>query len=286
MTRRIELVAGEARATVLPDLGGALASLSVAGLPVLRPSSGEVEPFAAASIVLAPYSNRVSRPFVFRGATHTLPRNLPSEAFPLHGDAFLRRWTVVACEPARIGLALPDGGSGPLLYSARLRYSLSPGALSAELTLTSRAAAPLPFGLGFHPWFPRDEATRFQFEARAIWPEDARHLPAADRPTPIPLDLDFATARPLPSAWINNGFAGWDGTLRVEQGKAAVSVALRASANLNTLLIYSPSATAGFVCAEPVSHPVDAFNLPGQPGLVVLDPQETLRARMDIEWPA
>ena len=47
----------------------------------------------------------------------------------------------------------------------------------------------------------------------------------------------------------------------------------------------SPAADADFVCFEPVTHPVDAFNLPGEPrdhGLKVLEPGESLGVSMRI----
>ena len=55
---------------------------------------------------------------------------------------------------------------------------------------------------------------------------------------------------------------------------------------LHTLILFSPDGAADFFCAEPVSHPVDAHNLPGQPGLAVLEPGQTMTVRMRLEWAA
>lgn len=281
----LELTAGNARLQVLPAQGAALAGLWVRARPVLRPMTGE-GPFAASSIVLAPFSNRVSRAFDWNGATITLPRNLASEAFPIHGDAFQRPWTVTTASPSDAVLDLPDGAIGPLLYTAQQVMTLSPDRLDLTLTLTSRADRALPFGLGFHPWFPRGRETQIQFSAGAVWLEDARHLPATKAPTRIPEGWNFAQARPLPGDWINSGFADWSGDLQVHQGPEAVSATLRACPRLRTLILYSPHAQADFFCAEPVSHPVDAFNLPRHPGLQVLQPGETLSGSMRLEWTA
>lgn len=281
----LELTAGAARLQVLPTQGAALAGLWLGERPVLRPMSGE-GPFAVANIILAPFSNRVSRGFEWHGTTINLPRNLAAEAFPIHGDAFQRPWVVTTASQSQAVLVLPDGAFGPLLYSARQVIALSPDRLDLTLNLTSRAEMPLPFGLGFHPWFPRGGDTRLQFTARAVWQEDAHHLPATQAPTPIPARWDFARARPLPDGWINNGFADWSGDLHIHQGPEAVSVTLRASPSLRTLILYSPDAQADFFCVEPVSHPVDAFNLPGRPGLQVLNPRETLSASLRLEWTA
>ena len=50
---------------------------------------------------------------------------------------------------------------------------------------------------------------------------------------------------------------------------------------LSTYIVYSPSDKADFFCFEPVTHPVDAHNLPGGPeanGLSILAPQEAVSA--------
>lgn len=288
MVARIALHAGTARAEVLPDMGAALAGLWAGDLPVLRPWRGRAGdgPFSVASIVLAPFSNRVSRPFTWRGRTHALPRNLDTEAFAIHGDAFARAWRVTRREAGRIDLALDDGAVGPFRYRAALSHALGPTGLVSELTLTNRSDEPMPYGAGFHPWFPRDRDTRIAFAATGLWPEDDRHLPASQRPVGLSADQDFSTRRALPAGWINNGFAGWDRHLRIEQGADAASVTLTAGALLDTLILFSPGADADFFCAEPVSHPVDALNLPGHPGLVVLAPGDSMTVSMRLAWGA
>jgi aldose 1-epimerase len=54
---------------------------------------------------------------------------------------------------------------------------------------------------------------------------------------------------------------------------------IEASEVLDQYVVFSPAADADFFCFEPVSHPVDAFNLPARPdayGLKVLSSGETL----------
>ena len=282
----IELCAGNARATIAPECGASVNGLWVGEKPVLRPrdKAAAYHLFSVASIVLAPFSNRISRPFPWRDAYVALDRDLASEAFPIHGDAFQRRWDVVESGENDVVLNLADGAFGPLRYEATLTFALSSGSFRSELSLLSRSDGPMPFGLGFHPWFPRDADTRLAFAASSVWEEDKRHLPATETPAAIPEAWDFSGGRPLPGAWINNGFHGWNRTLKVEQGRAGVSVKMKASSLLSTLIVFSPEATADFFCAEPVSHPVDAHNLPGMPGLATLAPDSDLSAAMELEW--
>jgi aldose 1-epimerase len=239
-------------------------------------------PFALAMNLLAPFSNRISSEFSFSGTTHQLAPNLAGETFPIHGDAFQREWLVSAQDAASTTLTLGNGDFAPFRYDAQVTYRLTPTALQVRLRLTSRAAMTLPFGLGFHPWFPRDSDTKLLFHATGYWPEDSRHLPSATAPVSVPANLNFSDLAALPVDWINAGFAGWPGFARIAQGPEAVSVAVQS--DLSTAILYSPSSAADFFCFEPASHPVDAHNLPGMPGLTLLASGETLTAEMTLDW--
>lgn len=285
----MELRAGEARAVLAPARGGGLAALTVGGRPVLSAGEGRPEgPFALGLNLLLPFSNRVSRPFSFEGRTHALPANLPGEALPIHGDAFQRVWTIAeagaeaGADQAR--LRLEEGAIGPYRYEAEARWRLAPGALDLHLSLVSRAEGALPWGIGFHPWFPRDGGTRLRFHATGWWPEGEGHLPATPAPVALPGGMGWERPAPPPEGWINAGFAGWDGEAEVIQGAGAALSCRLSAPGLSTLLLYSPGAGAPFLCLEPVSHPVDALNLPGRPGLVRLGPGGRLSAAMRLAW--
>ena len=277
----IPLAAGRAKAVIDPDLGAGVMALEVAGLPIL--SAGQGRPhgaFAQGLNLLAPFSNRISRPFAFGGQSYPVPANLPQEPFAIHGDAFQKPWTVAAQSAADATLTL-RGQIGPFRYNARVTYALDADALSVRLDLTNRAEITLPYGGGFHPWFPRYDATLLEFRATGHWPEDARHLPATSDPVEIPPEWRFERAAPLPSGWINCGFSGWDGRAQITQPGLKITVE---APSLSTVILYSPGAAASFFCFEPVSHPVDAHNLPGQPGLVPLAPGASLSLALRLSW--
>lgn len=281
----ITLTASKAEARILPQIGGGLASLTVGDLPVLRPWSGRVKdgPFALACNLLVPFSNRISGGFTCQGQRHDIAPNLPGEAFPIHGDGFQRVWQVVDFGPSHAELSLPNGGIGPFRYAAQVSYDLMPEALETKLSVTNHGSLALPFGLGLHPWFPRDAATRLQFTASGQWPETPDHLPATREPEPLDHGGPWQARAPLPKGWINMGFSGWNGSARIDQGTLAASLNLTSS-GMGTALLYSPSGTSDFFCFEPVSHPVDAHNLPGQPGLTALAQGESLTVSMTLTW--
>jgi aldose 1-epimerase len=142
-------------------------------------------------------------------------------------------------------------------------------------------SAPLPFGLGFHPWIVRGAGTRLKARAERVVMEADDHLPAGEAPVASRPEWDFATPRELPRAWVNNAFLGWDGHARVLWPERRLALDVAADPPLSTYILYSPSGGAEFFCLEPVTHPVDAHNLPGGPeahGLTVLAPQQALSA--------
>ncbi len=282
----ITLDAGTAKADIAPAMGAGIASLCSGDLPVLRPWSGDgaAGPFALGCNLLLPFSNRISRGgFRFEGENHRVAPNLPGEAHAIHGDGFQREWQQVDGSQNSARLVLNDGEIGPFHYSATVAYELTAETLETRLSVTNRGALTLPFGLGLHPWFPRNAATRLQFMATGVWPETPDHLTATEQAVPVGNGGDWSDLGPLPECWINTGFFGWDGRAQIVQGEAAASVRL-AAWDLGTALVYSPSATADLFCFGPVSHPVDAHNLPGQPGLIRLASGETLTAGMILNW--
>ena len=275
---------GRARVGIDPALGAGLASYDFDGRPVLRPRDREApEPVLGLAMnLLAPWSNRVSGGgFAWEGEFHALEPNLAGEPCPIHGDAWQSAWTPREVGPARAVLTLASDGPGPFAYEAQVSHALDGGALTTRLTVTSRAGRTLPFGLGFHPWLPRGEGTRLQAAASRVQLQDERYLPTDTVSLGEHPEWDFRASRPLPRAWVNNAFEGWDGRALIEQPELGLDVEIRAP-GLDVFVLYAPSPEAEFFCFEPVSHAVDEHNAARSPRLRPLAPGETTAAEMTI----
>ncbi|WP_292237581.1 aldose 1-epimerase [Mesorhizobium sp.] len=280
------------RVGIVPELGGGIAFMEALlpgrrDVPVLRrwTHSKSDGPFALACNVLVPFSNRISGGgFTFRGAFHAIAPNLAGEGFPIHGDGFQRAWAIEMTSGEAASLTLGNGQIGPFRYGARQLFHLEDGALHVEVVVTNETSGPLPFGAGFHPWFPRFAGTTLRFRASDVWLEDTRHLPTELVDVAARPQWDFSAARPLPKAWINNAFTGWLGAATISQPGLHIAIDIEASPNLDVAVVYSPGPDADFFCFEPVSHAVDAYNLPGRPGLTVLERGQSLHAAMTLRW--
>jgi galactose mutarotase-like enzyme len=197
----VPLASGPLAAEVLPGLGGSLGNLAWRGEPVLRGWDGRTrDPNAAALYPLVPWSNRISGGgFRHGGRFHALAANRGGEPFPIHGHGWLAPWTVVERVPGAVRLAHEHGVDGAFRYRATLDYALGGDGLAVTLAVTHEGGAPLPYGLGLHPWLPRDRGGPVLLEApaSAVWLEGPGHLPAA-RLAPPPEEWDFGAARAAP----------------------------------------------------------------------------------------
>jgi aldose 1-epimerase len=286
MHETVEIAAGDLAAAIVPSLGGGVARFDLkrdgSSVPLLRPwpDSGTDDPNQLGCYVLVPWSNRVSGGgFKFGGRFHPLLANLAGEAFPIHGNGWTSRWTLTGKSGAHAALELASEGPGPYRYRATLEYLLDPDGMVMRATIANQGDIALPFGAGFHPWFPRTPATRLCAPAASVWLEDSDHLPSGTQPVSLREHWDFSLPQALPQEWINNGFTGWNGRARIEWRDRALALEIEASPPLTTYILFSPGKSADFFCFEPVSHVVDAHNLPGGPtanGLVILGPGKEL----------
>ena len=279
---------GISEVVIRPDIGAAISSYSLIEgghrEPLFRNAPRHaLSPFDLACNLLVPWSNRISRGgFSFRGRFHPLEPNLSGEAFPIHGNGFSSPWRTVEQTSASARLRLSSDGPGPFRYEAVVSYALEGGALTIDLSVTSRAREPLPYGVGLHPWLPRTAATTLLAPAEDIWLEDERHLPTNCVSVVSRPEWNFGTPHALPPRWINNGFTGWNGSATIFWPERGLALKIEASPPISRYVLYSPGAAADFFCFEPVSHAVDAHNLGGGPekaGLVVLSPGGTLPMR-------
>jgi aldose 1-epimerase len=289
----LRLESGQLSIEIVPATGGGVARFDFASRGGVKelfracPEGSRRDPNALGLYVLAPWSNRISAGgFWFDGVFHPLAPNVVGEPFPIHGDAWQSPWSVDSRDNRCARLNREAHGPGPFRYQAQLDYQLFSNRLSVRLTITNRARETLPYGAGFHPWLPQTPGTRLTAPARSVWLEDERHLPTEEVLASSRAEWDFAKPRPLPRGWINNGFSGWNGRATILWEDRDLALDIVASPPIHRYILYSPSSDASFFCFEPVTHGVDAHNLPPRPeahGLMALASGATLVAECQFK---
>jgi aldose 1-epimerase len=283
------------RLGLVPSLGGSVAAWQLQRpqglLDLWRPWDGHTpDLYRLASFAMVPWSNRISGGgFTHDGKFHAMRPNRAGEPYPIHGDGWLQPWKLTQPDADTMVMTLQshhfDGN--PYDYEAVQTFRLVQGGLDQQLQVRHLGREPLPYGLGLHPWFPRTPATRITAPVQGVWL-------CGDDPLPIAHTQDF------PAGWnlgdgvqahgtlIDNGYTGWGGEAVItwpEHGMQ-LSVAMpdfecEGGAAQHYCLIYRPPQGPAF-CFEPITQPIDAFHLPGRPGLRVLGEGEG--CGLNVRW--
>lgn len=145
----------------------------------------------------------------------------------------------------------------------------------------------LPFGLGWHPYFPLSPGTRIQAHANGYWLEKEHWLTGAHQES-LPQELDFNQPAPLPEHWVNNGFSGWDGAAAIQQPDLGYQLLMTTEppAPCYFVFVSDPAFDKGyafdFFCFEPMSHAPDDHHRPDFGQLTLLACGESMRQKMTL----
>lgn len=271
----IRLAGGAAQVDIAPEVGGALAGFRFANTDVLRPTptdaidAGEVRRFACYALV--PFSNRIRDGLLVfpDGRQHRLSRNFGDHPHTIHGVGWQRSWTVLRQDATEATLSLDhravdaDALAWPFPFRATQAFALRVAGrvamLSMSLAIENTGPIAFPFGLGWHPFFPRVAGARLAFDADGVWQSDATQIPTAWEPLGGDLEqrFRFGAARVLDEVVLDHVYTGWRG--RASLALDAVIVEVLADRALDHLVVYVPS-QRDFLAVEPVTHMTDAFN--------------------------
>jgi aldose 1-epimerase len=283
---------GAQRLGLLPTLGGSVAAWQLerdAGpLDLWRPWDGGTDLYRTASFPMVPWSNRISGGgFTAAGAFHPVRPNRAGEPYPIHGDGWLQAWQLAqqADDAATMTLESRRFDGNPYEYRATQRFRLVDGGLEQTLEVQHLGPAPLPYGLGVHPWFLRTARTRIVAPVQGVWLGGDDPLPTAHTER-IPEDWDLARGAPAFGSFVDNAYTGWGGLARIEWPEHGLQLRLTmpdfdedGGAATHYCLMYRPLEGPAF-CFEPITQPIDAFHLEGRPGLRMLAQGQSMRMRM------
>jgi aldose 1-epimerase len=282
MTATLSLHHAKLRCDLAPALGGSIAGLWLDDIPVLRSTPGPAlrQARLAGSYPLVPFSNRIGQAtFSWAGQRHSLLPNNPPEPHAIHGVGWQHLWTVLQADAQRAQLAYKHEADGgwPFAFAAEQEIELANQSLVLRMRLTNQSDAPMPAGLGWHPFFVKRPGSQLRFAASGRWEMNAAKLPTHWLPVPG-LDTDCATLD------VDHCFDGWAGVAQLVDELLRT----RISANLQRLVVFT-NPSRDFVAIEPVSHVNNALQLMQQTdasadalGLQLLQPGNTMSSEMQI----
>ncbi|MCR8726381.1 aldose 1-epimerase [Frigidibacter sp. ROC022] len=287
MTMRPELRRGALRLTLAPEAGGAVAGFWLdrpeGPLALMRPlPAGAGDALHSGMFPMLPFANCIrDNRFSFGGRDWQVAPNMDGARLNFHGSGWRLPWQVAETGAARAVLTL-DADDGIWRYHAAQSFALQDDGLIAALTVTNRGTAPMPFGFGLHPWFPRHGPASVAFDATGQWsltPEGE-----AVALGPVPAGMDYRQPAPLPRRNLNTCYAGWSGSSRIVWQDEGIALHLCADPVMGHLMVHVPAHDLETFCLEPQSNPPCGFDgledgRPG-PGIHVLGPGESLSGQV------
>jgi aldose 1-epimerase len=272
------------RLDVAPSLGGAVLKFEAkrsAALPepIFRPTSlsdvnaAEFNPNTSSCYPLVPWVSRLSPP-VLPTSTGSLliPPNRSNEEFPLHGWGAYHEWNIVSRTERSLSLGLEHMGPPP--FAAQMDYLLSENMLTISLSVTNMLDRAVGLGLGFHPWLPRRPSGKLCAPADFVWMSGANKIPIfAEKPK---AGWRFSDERSLPQSDIDHGFGGWNGTAHYNWQADDGLWNLSFGSDCSDYIIYAPANETVF-CFEPTSHKPSPGQTGELDGLVMVDPDHSMR---------
>ncbi len=237
-----------------PESGGLISSLRYQNTDLLY--SPQSRPHSTTGIPLygcwplVPFANRAFDGLLrFENQEIQLPLNDGTST--MHGFGWQNNWQVIANCERSITLQHESGNRfTPFNYRAEQTLELNENGAMLILKLHHLGDTPLPYGIGFHPWFNCDAHTKFCAKADKlmVFVEGYRPIGIAN----LDEKSDYSKPKPVQNgAEIALNYCEWDGEAQLDY--ETHSIMIKASKTLRTPVFWQPK-NADFVCFEPQSH--------------------------------
>jgi len=267
--------------TFLPHVGARIHRLRAFGQDILRtpddPDAHRVDPFFWGAYPMAPWCNRATATRMrIAGRDLELTPNFP-DGSAIHGLVATAPWTARA--DGSFDLMRPADGAWPWTFAVRLVATLHGAELALGWAITNLDDAPMPAGLGLHPWFRRPLELRVP--GAAAYPSN---VDSATEPRPVQGGTDLRSlatpASGLDGTWTALGQQAIDLAWPALGVRARLQV--HSSAGAPLVAVATP-AEIDAVAVEPQTHGPDPLRRlsAGEPDApILLAPGSDLRLEL------
>jgi aldose 1-epimerase len=267
---------------ILPDLGARLHRLRAFGHELLLspddPATYIGDPFMSGGYVMAPWCNRLEpSPIEVDGRTVALGVNFV-DGTAIHGQVYLRPWAIES--PG--SFVVVGGGDGwPWRYEVRQQVSVVGTDLRVALELKNLDDAPMPAGIGLHPWFLKPIEVAIRGESVYL-----RNQDTSPRPIAVSGTSDLRTlgrmADGLDGTWTNLTAT----PVELRWPDLGIRAEMRVESPSLCIVAASPG-SAPAVAVEPETHAPQGLRrlLRSEPdALTMLQPGERLELVMELAF--
>ena len=278
----IQLTSGDLELDLDAAKGGTVLALRFKAQNLLRPAiAGSTDPRDRAAFPLVPFAGRIARGrFNVAGRAIQLRKNLPPEPHAIHGHGWQSMWQITEQSALSARLELHHSADDwPWSYRATQHFELHNNALSLKLTLTNRADEPMPAGLGWHPYFPKQGAC-LSVPMQAFWPNNDELVSL--NPTQPEWLSALAEDIRVEQLSLDNAFTAASQVSAIRWPSSGLQLQMQASSSLGYLTLYTPKGEP-FFCVEPISHAPNCLNSDldsAVTGKKYLEPGATLEAKI------
>jgi aldose 1-epimerase len=283
----IKLAKGGIEVEILPEIGGGVSRFAFNGRDVLRPTpANPAEANALCSFAMLPFANRIEKGQLrFRGREYRLGRNFGNHPHALHGHGWQTQWDIKYATADEASIVYDySPGDWPWAYSAEQVFELTDTALEIRAMVRNCSREPMPVSLGFHPYFPKTEATRLISSVNGMWLTDETLIPTERVAATAIIDMGKGIAV-AGAPFVDNTFTGWRAPAQIDQPDFGYSVVFEATIECPFFHVFIPVGKDYFA-AEPVSSMPNCFNRPEsshETGARSLAPNETFAIGMRLE---
>jgi aldose 1-epimerase len=272
-------------ASFLPELGARIHRLRAFGHDLLRTpddlAAHRADPFFWGAYPMAPWCNRASAGrTTVAGRTVELQPNF-SDGTAIHGLVAAVPWE--RGDDGSFELMRRADGSWPWTFAVRLVIMLRDADLTLRWTLANLDDAPMPAGLGLHPWFRRPVELRVL--ASAVY---ASNVASSVEPQPVEGATDLRSLAP-PAIGLDGTWTALDEPA-IELAWPPLGVRARLEARSSagrTLVALATPADVEAIAVEPQTHGPNPLRrlAAGEPDApVLLDPGSELGLELGLHF--